>query len=408
LFLKKDKLSKPFEKFWLLNTDSSSLYRLHSPSLPERRYVYRSNNQVKGNKPVEVGYEMSVVGLSARTRLYGTSTAPWNLPLSMRLIPFAENRNSFTAKQVNDLLNNKDLPFGNALTVNALDSAYSSPEYIADTYEQENLVNIIRLASNRNVWKKLTVEAQSNRRTSNQDNRGANAIYGKKYQLNKYPDWDNPPDTEEKFGIKLSNGKACLVEISIWEEMLIRTQRGKNMKNKSFRLVKVRLLDAQTGQPTFKKDMWLGVWGKRNKELTGEEIFWSFRNRYDIEHFFRFGKQRLLLDKFQTPDEEHLQNWLEVVSSAYWLLWVGSDQANYQVPKWQQYDSALRKRETFNLRPSPSQVQNQMQTIILGFEQEPFLPKLQIKGNGRKKGSQMPKRKRFPIKIKGNKAPRAA
>lgn len=58
----------------------------------------------------------------------------------MRLILLAQNKNSFTARQVNDLLNNKELPFGDELTVNALDSNYSSPEYIAQTHDQANLV----------------------------------------------------------------------------------------------------------------------------------------------------------------------------------------------------------------------------------------------------------------------------
>ena len=100
------------------------MYRPHSPSLPQRRHVYKANNQVKGNRPVEIGYELSTVGLSSRRPLYGISEPAWNPPLSMRLVPYGVNKNSFTATQVNDLLENKDLPFYNSLTVNALDSSY--------------------------------------------------------------------------------------------------------------------------------------------------------------------------------------------------------------------------------------------------------------------------------------------
>ena len=396
-------LPKPFEKFWLLNTDSSPLFRLHSPTLPQRRYVYKANNQVKSNKPVEVGYEFSCVGLSGRRPLYGLSEPPWNLPLSMRLLPWAENKNSFTARQVNDLLDNEDLPFRNELTVNALDSQYGSPEYIADTHDQANLVNIIRLASNRNVWKKLSRQEQRRRRANNADNRGADAIYGQAYKLSESRQWDLPCDRKENFGLKLANGKLCEVEIDIWEDMLFRSKRGKSMKDKPFRLARISLLDAQTRQPLFKRDMWLGLWGQRRKELTGEELYWAYRNRYDLEHFFRFGKQRLLLDKFQTPDEEHLQNWLEVVSLAYWLLWAAKDEAGYGCPKWQKYDKNLARRRENDLAPSPSQVQRQMEGIILGFEQEPFLPKLQIKGKGRQLGQTLPKRKRYAVRKKKKK-----
>jgi len=151
-----DYFSKPFDKFWLLNTDVSSLFRPHSPCLEQRRHVYKANNQVKGNRPVELGHELSTVGLSCRRPLYGMSGPAWNPPLSMRLVPFGENKNTFTAGQVDDLLSNKDLPLHSSLTVNALDSSYCSPEYVVDTYAQANLVNIIRMPSNRNVWKQLS------------------------------------------------------------------------------------------------------------------------------------------------------------------------------------------------------------------------------------------------------------
>jgi len=387
-----------------LNTDSSPIFRPHSPTLPQRKYVYKPNNQVKGNKPVEVGYEFSCVGLSARRPLYGIGEAPWNLPLSMRLIPYEENKNSFTAKQVNELLGNEGLPLNNSLVVNALDSNYASPEYIADTYDQQGLVNIIRMASNRNVWKMLDEEERTKRRNENKDNRGASSIYGEKYKLNEVEEWGLLADRQTNFGVKLTNGRNCIVSIAVWQDMMIRTKRGKNMKDKPFELLRIQLLDAQSEQPIFKKSMWLGVWGKRGKELNEEEIYWSYRNRYDIEHFFRFGKQKLLLDKFQTPDEEHLQNWLEVVSLSYWALWVGQSEARHGCPKWQKYDKNTKDRFEHNLKVSPSQVQMQMTGIILGFDQTPFLPKLQIKGKGRQLGQTMAERKRYPVLKKGKKA----
>ena len=176
----------------------------------------------------------------------------------MRLVPYGENKNSFTAKQVNDLLDNEALPLGDSLTVNTLDSNYSSPEYIAATHGQSSLVNIIRLPSNRNTWKQLTEEQVKQQRENNKDNRGANKVYGAKYKLNQVADWDLGADEQSSFGIKLSNGKKCIVQFSIWEDMLIRSKRGHNMKDKAFRLVQVRLLDAQTMQALFKNDMWLG------------------------------------------------------------------------------------------------------------------------------------------------------
>jgi hypothetical protein len=397
--LKSEYIKSKEEKYWLLNTDISSIFRPHSPTLPNRRYAYKPNNRIKGNKPVDIGYEFSCVGLSCRSALYGQSKPPWNLPLSMKLVPFEENKNTFTASQVNEILNNKELPFGDKLTVNALDSNYASPEYIVDTYTQKNLVNIIRIASNRNVWKKLSVKEQADRKKSNNDARGAKAVYGKQFKLKAADNWDLACEVSE-FGIKTSKGKTYVVKVSIWDDMLFRTKRRKNMKDKPMRLVRVELFDSQTGLPAFKRCMWLGVWGKRNKELTGEEIFWCYRNRFDIEHFFRYGKQNLLLDKFQTPDEVHLQNWLEVVGLAYWLLWTAKNESKHETLKWRQYGKNIKNRKKYELGVSPSQVQRQMEGIILGFEQEPFLPKLQIKTKGRTLGQVMPKREKYPVRKK--------
>jgi len=403
LFLKAECLKQLAPDHWLLNTDISSIFREHSPTLPNKRYVYKANNKVVGNKPVGIGHEFSCIGLSQRSTYYGVSGAAWNLPLSMKLVPFEENKNEFTACQVNELLNNEDLPFGKHLTINALDSNYASPEYIAETYSQNNLVNIIRISNNRNVWKKLEKKEQSERRKNNKDSRGANAIYGKKYKLNENDEWDLASDETSEFGIKNTKGKRHIVRVSIWKDMMFRSKRKRNMKDKPMHLARIELLDPETKQPVFKKPMWLGVWGKRRDELSGEQIFWDFRNRFDIEHFFRFGKQKLLLDKYQTPDEEHLQNWLEVVSLAYWLLWQGKDESKQEGLKWRKYDKTTKKREIYGLGLSPSQVQREMQRIILGFEQKPYLPNLQIKGEGRKLGQVLPKRKHYPVRFKRKK-----
>ena len=395
--IKVDYLEKPFDKFWLLNTDISSMFRPHSPSLPQRRHVYKANNQVKGNRPVGIGYELSCVGLSCRRPHYGISEPAWNPPLSMRLVPYGENKNSFTANQVNDIVTNKDLPFHKGLTVNTLDSNYCSPEYVVDTHDCPNLVNIIRMPSNRNVWKQLKEKEVELHRAGNTDNRGANKVYGDLYKLKNVDNWGMQADEQTRFGIKLSNGKTCIVQMEIWEDMMVRTKRGKSMKNKPFRLVRIQLLDSVTNKPLFKRCMWLCVWGKRRKELSAEEIYWAYRNRYDIEHFFRFGKQKLLLDKYQTPDENHLENWLEVVNLAYWLLFVGKKEAQHTCRKWQQYDKNYKNRMHYDMDVTPSQVQLQLSGIILGFEQDDFLPKPQKKGKGRQTGQTQPKRTKYPI-----------
>lgn len=391
-------LPNPFDdEFYLLNTDTTPIVRPHSPTLPDRGYVHVPNSRVKGNRPVDVGYEYSVVGLSCRRPLYGAVEPSWNLPLSSRRVPTDVVKGTFTAEQVVDLLTDKHSGLSDNLIVNALDRHYGTPEYIAGTHQVEQLVNIVRLKSNRNVWRQLSNEQKQERRQKNKDNRGANAVYGDQYKLKESEDWELEPDEQTEFGVQLGNGRKVLVRMEGYNDMLIRTKRGQNMKNKPFRLISVELIDPNTNQALFKRKMWLAIWGTKKGKLTLEQIYWAYRNRFDIEHYFRFGKQRLLMDSYQTPDEQHLDNWMEIVGLAYWLLWVARQETNHQVYKWQKYDPYYKNRVKYNLPPTPSEVQRQLLAIILSFEQTPFVPKVKIKSKGRKKGEKQTKRQRYQV-----------
>ncbi len=54
--------------------------------------------------------------------------------------------------------------------------------------------------------------------------------------------------------------------------------------------------------------MWLIVMGKRRHELSLVETWGAYGQRYDVEHYFRFGKQRLLMASYQTSNVEHEEN----------------------------------------------------------------------------------------------------
>jgi len=407
LSLKSDYFADSFtNSFHLLNTDGTSIIRPHSPTLPDRGYVHVPNERVKGNRPVDIGYEYSVVGLSVRRPLYGAVEPAWNLPLSTRRVPTDVVKGTFAAEQVMDLLNSKQTPLHKELVVNVLDRQYGTPEYVVGTHDHGKLINIIRLKSNRNVWRKLTPEQVQQRRQSNGDKRGANAVYGEQYKLNQSDQWEIDTDENVEFGVQLGSGKRAIVRMKGYNNMLIRSKRGKSMKDKPFRLISIQLIDPLKNKPIFKRKMWLAVWGKKRMQLTLEQIYWSYRNRFDIEHYFRFAKQRLLMDRYQTPDVQHQDNWMEIVGLAYWLLWVASKEARPCVYKWQKYNPYYKNRVKYDLPPTPSEVQRQLPFIILSFDQSPFTPKGNLKSEGRKKEQLQPKRKRYKVVYKGKKKPK--
>ena len=59
------------------------------------------------------------------------------------------------------------------------------------------------------------------------------------------------------------------------------------------------------GKAVFKRPLWLAVVGEQRHQLSLEDCYQHYLSRYDIEHFFRFGKQKLLMDAYQTPEEDH-------------------------------------------------------------------------------------------------------
>jgi hypothetical protein len=56
-----------------LQTDVTPMIKEHSPTLENRQYVKKSNNVIKGNKPLSIGYPLSSINLSCESN--------WSLPL---------------------------------------------------------------------------------------------------------------------------------------------------------------------------------------------------------------------------------------------------------------------------------------------------------------------------------------
>ena len=73
------------------------------------------------------------------------------------------------------------------------------------------------------------------------------------------------------------------------------------------------------------------------------------------------------MNSYQTPDEQHLQNWMKVVQLAYWLLWVAEPEARVlkgHTPKWQRYLKKEKQRSKLDEKLYPSQVQRVLSTIF--------------------------------------------
>ena len=119
--------------------------------------------------------------------------------------------------------------------------------------------------------------------------------------------------------------------------MMIRSKNKHNMKDKPFDLIAAITTDAKTGEMIFNHPMFIAVCGQKKQHISTPKAYLYYRKRYDIEPYFRFAKQKLLLEKYQTPNTKHFDNWLIIIQLATWLLYTASKHVNYQPREWEKY-----------------------------------------------------------------------
>ena len=368
-------------KFYLIGTDVTSNPRPFAPTLPDRGFVYQPNTS-HGNKPIAIGHQYSLVALlPERDR---AQSAPWVVPLAMDRVSSQENKELVGARQIRAMLEDPQLPFGKDLCVEVEDSAYSKPAFLNVNRDKTNLVTITRARGTRTFYQQPEPDVESSA------DAGHPTWYGAPFCLKDPESWSTPDEVAET--TFLSQRKIPYrVEIHAWHQLLMRGKKGLPMHQHPFTLVKIRWYKPN-GDVLYAKPLWLIVMGDRRHELSLLDIYQSYLQRYDLEHFFRFGKQKLLLDKFQTPDVQHEENWWRLVALAYLQLWAAKDLVSQLPRPWERYLPAV-----LNHRVTPAMAQRDMGRIIRQMGTPSSRPKPRGKSPGRAKGVVLIPRKRHPV-----------
>ena len=223
--------------------------------------------------------------------------------------------------------------------------------------------------------------------------------YGPRFDLKAPHTWHEPNEVSQT---SYTNhlGQPILVIITSWHNMLMRG--GKNMPSHQCPFTVLRIDTAnESGQSLF-RPMWLIVIGARRYELSSVQAYLSYRQRFDLEHTFRFEKQNLLLTAFQTPDVVHAQRWVQIVMLAYLQLWAAHTLAVALPRPWEKHLKA-----TPSQRISPSKVQQDWYRIISQFGSPSVSPKPRGYSSGRKSGQCQSPRPRLPV-IKKAKSQRSS
>jgi hypothetical protein len=156
-------------------------------------------------------------------------------------------------------------------------------------------------------------------------------------------------------------------------------------------LVKVEIFAKHDSTKTLLPPMLLIISGKRRREITALEAYQCYRRRFDIEHFFRFVKQKLLFCAYQTPELDHQISWWWFCCMAYWLLYHVRHIGEGSTRPWH------KKRDS--TKPAgPGEVKRLFATRIfpvLGSPSPP--PTKREKSRGRELGTCFPKRDRKKV-----------
>lgn len=272
----------------VIGTDVTSHLRPYAETLKDRGFVYQPNT-IKGNKPIAIGHQFSFVCvLPERDKV---KLGNWVLPLAMKRVDSQENKEMVGAQQIAAILNDEALPFGKDLCVEVADSAYSKPAYLNANRDKKNLVSIVRARGTRIFYRQPTPHSKRGAPKP-----GRPILYAAPFSLKDARTWGKPDQVAETNFV--SHKKTFYrVEIQVWNNLLMRGAKGWPMHQHPFTLVKIRWYN-QKGEALFQKPLWLIVIGERRADLS---FYPAYLQRYDLERFFRFGKQKLLLDKFQTP-----------------------------------------------------------------------------------------------------------
>ena len=373
-------LPPPRQKFFLFGIDVTPTARPFAQRLADRTSVYQPN-PIGSNKPITIGHAYSV--LAALPEKETPTSPPWVVPLLIHRVDSVHTATQIAVAQTRVLLNRLPPKLQKRLCVEVVDSAYSYVAFLSPLAAQPDLVIITRARNNRVFYAPPAPTPETSPA-------GHPTWYGSDMALKKPETW-TPPAEVQTTTWTTRHGKTFTVRLEAWQEIRMRGHKNQPMQAVPFTLVRVQVLNA-LGQPVSKRPLWLIVVGKRLSELSRVDIWEAYRQRYDLEHFFRFSKQRLLLTAYQTPHTPYEENWWQIGPLAYVQLWLVRHLVESLPRPWERY------LPTPSTGPvSPATAQRRFAEIVQQIGTPAAAPKPRGNPLGRTKGTRPMSRPRQPV-----------
>lgn len=337
-------LSDPSQEIHRFLLDCTSNPRPFAKKLADRTITH-APNPAPGNKPICVGHQYSVVAhLPDDTEV---AKKHWIIPLSAQRVQSHQKGNEVGMEQVKNLIDELDLKDHLSLSIG--DSLYGTQACRVAVTKEDNWVHLFRLNSTRNVFAPPPV-------TNSTRGAGRKKEFGDKMRLND-PSTHPPCDDQTQTTWTTRKGKVYDVEIRRWKNRLLRGSRQFRSALHPMHVIQVIVNDKE-GKPLYQRPLWLAVLGKRRDEMDLIQCYENYVSRYDIEHFFRFGKRNLLMDAYQTPQVEHEEHWWQLCLLAYVQLYLAREGVPLLPQPWERYLPTYKNHSETTARVlTPSQTQ---------------------------------------------------
>ena len=91
------------------------------------------------------------------------------------------------------------------------------------------------------------------------------------------------PNSQTQICQITNKGRKLLLEISAYNDLLLRSKNGCKMSDKPINLIIIRTKDALTGEIIFHQELFLATCGEKKNQLSPQKVLLEYQERYGIE-----------------------------------------------------------------------------------------------------------------------------
>ena len=366
--------SEPDKKdFVLFAIDCTANPRIYANKVSDRSTIHAPNH-VPGQKPITVGHEYSfLVHLPNQSE---DKELHWVVPLTVSRVESDQSGPQVGLLQLEEI--STQTVFKNHFCINVADAAYSTRGWVIGVGKWPHVVHIARMRGNRKLYRMPPLGSKGRR--------GRPQIYGNELLLQD----PSQPDLEEITTMTTRKKRECQVLLQRWNDVILQGSKEERTHEHPFDLLRVIVTD-NNGNLVYRRPLWVMITGARRREVSSKDAHIAYGRRYDIEHFFRFGKQKLGLVNSQTCETRHEESWHWMGLLAYNMLYHARKLTQPERYPWE------KKKIRILATTRPSQVQRDYGRIIQGIGTPAPIPKPRGKSPGRQEGHQIGERPDRPL-----------